>query len=113
MFGLQTDEPYVGYLGWRAIYTDGYIDILPDRGSKDGSTKAIAHLLAWVNHPPSDDVMSPWRRMMEEVPKELTPFSTRTWEIREGDFVLAANANASGGYMYIALYQRAETNGNQ
>lgn len=50
---------------------------------------------------------------MEEVPEELSPFSTRTWEIRDGDFVLAANANASGGYMYIALYQRAETNDNE
>jgi hypothetical protein len=116
MFGLRVKEPYSGYVGWRAIYNNRYIDILPDRGSRYGSEDVIANLTDWVDTlcrvGEEKRGKSPWNRMLKEVPEKLSTTDRDTWEFRSGDNCLRASPNASYGYLYIALFKIDETQAN-
>jgi hypothetical protein len=108
MFGLRVSEPFTAYVGWRAIYTNRYIDLLPNRGSRSGDEDEIARLIKWVDKPlkVGDEKRgkSPWTRMKKEVPDQLSTTSHDTWEFRDGTRCLRASPNASYGYLYIALF---------
>jgi len=116
MFGLRITEPHVGYVGWRAIYNNRYIDILPDRASQSGDEEEINRLFVWVNKPckvgEEKRGKSPWKRMLKEVPEQLSTTDRGTWEFRIGDNYLRASPNASYGYLYIALFATDGTQAN-
>lgn len=117
MFGLRVTETHDGYIGHRAIYNGRFIDILPDRGSSHGTDESIARIVAWANKerklqpPPGKKRLikiTPWKQMMREVPNDLSTSENRAWELREGNFVLRCNPQASYGYLYIALFELKE-----
>ena len=114
MFGLSVSEKHDGYIGHRAIFTRGFIDVLPNRGSMHGSEDSVNRVIAWANkerklppHPGKKRPrkITPWKQMLEEAPKKLSTSSHDNWEIREENFVLRCNPNASYGYLYIALFE--------
>ena len=118
MFGLTVKEPYLGYIGWRAILSRGYVDIVPNRGSSLGSSESQERLLTWVNKPmilpplpkrKRPRKVTPWKQMTEAA-KNMSGSDRENWEVCEGPFVLRCNPCASYGYLYIALFEREPTN---
>lgn len=116
MFGLSITEKHDGYIGHRAIFTRGYIDVLPNRGSMHGSKESVDRVIAWASkerklppHPGKKRLrkITPWSQMLEEAPKKLSSSSRDNWEICEGDFVLRCKPNAYYGYLYIALFEKS------
>jgi hypothetical protein len=112
-FGLRVEEKHVGYIGWRAILSRGYVDIVPNRGSVVGCEESQKRLLKWVNAPQllpplpkrkRPRKVTPWKQM-QEAAKSMCGSDREGWEIREGNFVLRANPCASYGYLYIALFE--------
>ncbi len=117
MFGLRVTESHDGYIGWRAIFTRGYVDIVPNRGSSHGNEESIQRLLKWANTPRKlppppkkkrPRKVTPWKQLLEDTPNELSTSETKTWEVSEGNFVLRANPCSSYGYLYVALFERTE-----
>jgi hypothetical protein len=108
-YGLRVEELHNTYIGWRAIYQNDYVDIVPNRRSEIGEEADLKLLLDWVNKPvntePRKRKISPWKRMLKEVPQKLYRSERGRYEIREGDFVLRADTLASYGYLYIALFK--------
>lgn len=118
MFGLPVEENHSARLGWRAIFTGGYVDIVPGRGSEFGDEKEIEALLDWVNSkitlpPPRGKKRpvktTPWGRMCKEAPLELSQSDEKNleWVSDDGTMVLRCNPRASYGYLYISLFKKA------
>lgn len=114
MFGLTIKEPYVGYIGWRAIFHRGHVDVVPNRASLIGDNQSHERLLEWVNlkmvlpPPPKRKrpvKVTPWAQM-QAAASNMSASSDENWELSEGPFVLRANPCASYGYLYIALFER-------
>jgi hypothetical protein len=113
MFGLHVTESHDGYIGWRAIHQRGYVDIVPNRGSHHGSEESQDRLLKWVNKPmilpplpkrKRPRKVTPWKQMTDAA-KDMSGSDREPWEVRDGNFVLRCNPQASYGYLYIALYE--------
>ena len=113
MFGLRVTAPHDGYVGHRAIFNGRHIDILPNRASAHGSSDSIGNVVSWANKKRAIPVpgkkrprkISPWEQMMLDAPKVLSTRDDTDWEIKEGNFVLRCNPQASYGYLYIALFE--------
>ena len=119
-FGLPAGEPTTAYIGWRAIFNRGYVDILPDRGSENGDKEGVRDLLAWVNAeiklPPPKGKKRPikssiWKQMCERAPRELSQSDEKNleWVSDDGQMVLRCNPRGSYGYLHICLYKRGES----
>jgi hypothetical protein len=83
---------------------------------KSGDEEEINRLFVWVNKPckvgEEKRGKSPWKRMLKEVPEQLSTTDRGTWEFRIGDNYLRASPNASYGYLYIALFATDGTQAN-
>jgi len=117
MFGLRVTEPHDAWLGWRAIFIGGHVDIIPGRGGSRGSEEDKKLLLAWVNKeilldPPKGRKRkiktSRFKQMCEQAPLELRQADDKVieWVGAGGNYVLRCNPQASHGYLYIALFKR-------
>lgn len=105
MFGLVVKEPYVAYVGWRALYDGFNIQLLADRTSTAGSAAATRTLIKWANR----GRPSPWKAMLAAAKYELTRTTDKEWQHREDKFVLRCNPLSSHGYLYIALFELEDT----
>ena len=99
MFGLPM-PPSIRYWGARAIYKDGYIDLLPNRQTYDGENEEFTQ---WLN------VRAlPWLR--SEVQKiNLDTNDPQILTLSEFKYELKASTNASYGYLYIGAVEHKQT----
>lgn len=106
MWGLLNRLPLsdtVPAWGARALWNGrGDLQLVHDRQSMlyghDAQRKALA---TWV-----DTVGIPWLNATAR--RELSPTETQEVELKDGCFRLVANANSSGGYLYIAALMSPE-----
>ena len=83
--------------GARAIYTGGYIDLLPDRQDGKGSEADFKRLMGWLNGPKG--ALAKLRKLTKS--EGLRQDEDRVVVIEQPGFRLVANPNASYGYLYI------------
>lgn len=107
-FGLYVEEEVNAYCGWRAIFNGSDIHFDSNRRTESGDRAKIDGLLAWAFSDEMEPGSSPWDTMLRAVPGALSPTSSEEWEIRNGDKVLRCSPNASGGYLYVSLFEVGE-----
>ena len=92
--------PATATLAWgaRAIYKQGFIDILHDRQSWRGPREDRTALVAWIN----DQGIAALKAECEKVSLPGDSDATVLWS--EGGFTIEASPNASYGYLYITAY---------
>lgn len=88
--------------GARAIFTDGFVDVLHDRQNAVGEKPAIDRLLSVLN----GGLLADFKRHAERLRHwgELESSSREVYVMHEGDVILTASTNASYGYLYIVAF---------
>lgn len=112
MFGRRFEGVvYAGHVGWRAIFhphAHNPIDILPDRGSRNGDDATADEIIKWLNAKNDKlDGKKPWRWLQKQS-KNLSASSSDYVQFIDGDFILEASPQSSYGYLYIGAAKVTE-----
>ena len=99
MWGIKAPEGVRVYWGARAIYKDGFVDILWDRQSIDGLSKKQRHALAvWVNTIGLAGLKAELER------QSVSPRDHKDVIYRQGGYIIIGNPRGSAGYLYMGSW---------
>ncbi len=91
------------FWGARAIYTNGYIDLLPDRQRAcEDDVPGKDEFFDWLN----DEGLAEFQGVIDDCKPCQSSTSVFTYESDDGKYAVEGSPQGSHGYMYIVAWQQ-------